>query len=194
MNAQTITSPVLLDAALALVGQKLQGVAWLDNIYGQCELIPRPNNERERVFAIYAQQQQAGVHDYVELMPSEALGNYCFFYPEKRQARGVATGAVPKQQERRAKLAMIVFWDYRTVYESDHGSRTVDHIVNEVEQALISTREYGMIVAVTETETRFSEVWKPAAITDIDAVLLRRPYGCARLTLEIAYFPNRLNC
>lgn len=194
--AQNIIAPKGMDRVIFALAERLRtSVTWLDNVYGQAELIQgREDNARSRIFASFAGTGPAAGYEYVAVMPDPRLGNFAFFRVGRHRFEGRATGQDSALSRETADLSLVAFWDYQKTYPADWERRTVRHVEAELLAALTSTEEQSLVFTAEGTHTDFAEVWSGADVSSTDARLARRPFGCIRIDATVAYRPALIQC
>jgi hypothetical protein len=177
----TISSPALLDAACKAVGDALETrLSWLTNAYGRAEKKERTRDgQRIQYPAVYC-----GGNEYLMLFPDGHLSNFCFF--------DVTDGYTAEWTPRRywqvkATVGLIFWFDMRTVYASNHESKTAENVKDAVLTALGATLGPAVRFTVNRILDRSENIFRGYSISEIDNQFMMRPYGCFRLEGELVY-------
>jgi hypothetical protein len=177
----TITSPVLADVALAQLQVILEAnLSWLTTAYGKIEKrVFQDPESRPVVFpAIFC-----GEKEYLNLLPDEHLGNYS--YVEVLDSQEVVWR--PRQTpDFKADIALVFWFDFRTVYPSDHNTRTVEHVKADVLDAL-NVSMPGLRITVNSISERAENIYRGFSASEIQHQFLMRPYGGFRVDANIFY-------
>lgn len=181
--------PKLIDKALAPLIKELQGLSWLDSAYGKCEALPTDESFRKFKPAVYAGRPNgSGVKwEYLELLPDGKLGNYSFFDVPDRVGLSMERGDLPVLD---FQAGLVVWFDFRKVYKSDHVYKTTENVKNEI----LEVMKYSRVKLVVEsTEDRVPKIYAGYEYRDMNSLFSQRPYGCFRINLRIIYNEG-LNC
>jgi hypothetical protein len=126
---QTISSPVLIDQALAPIQEALEAeLSWLTSAYGKAYKI---NSQGATVPVVHSRDSEQ-----INLLPDEHLGNYAWFDVQRDEIDNGKRSRVTTQ----FTAGLILFWDFRTVYPGEDNTRTTQHVKDEVIRAIAKAR------------------------------------------------------
>lgn len=197
-NAQTLITPVLEDAALLLVQEKLQdNLWWLTTAYGRAQrLVRRSGNIGEAYYptgreiqfpAIYAESNNG--QEYIDMFPDETLGNYSFFdLTDEQRIDSYATKS-PAKNIYKFGADLVVWFDFRKVYPSpaDWKAYSVANVVQEVSDVLQTAQITGVSIEIERYQYLVENVYRGYDHKEIANQFAMRPYGCFRLETTITY-------
>lgn len=178
----TVTSPEMLDAALAQVQTVLENqLSWLTTAYGKIEKREVKDPEGRKVVfpSVYA-----GGTEYINLLPDEHLGNYSYIEVLDSQA---VVWRPRSYSEFTADVAIIFWFDFRTVYPADYQERSVDHVKYEVLSALAGSTFPSIRLTITSISERAENIYRGFSASEIETQFLMRPYGGFRLDAKLIY-------
>lgn len=187
---QTLTSPVLEDAALLLIQAKLESeLTWLTTAYGRAQkLVERDGTQREISFpAIYASSNDG--REYIRMFPDELLGNYSFFdLRDEQEISNYATKA-PGKNIYRFGADLIVWFDFRKVFPSPANWKaySVANVVQQVSDVLQSSQLNGASVEIERYYYLVENVYRGYSHKEISNQFAMPPYGCFKIQTKITY-------
>lgn len=187
----TIPQPVepkLIDVALLEIQAALtDNVSWLNHAFGKAQRLTEVKEKRQVRFpAVYI-----GKEDYLKVFPDSHIGNFSFFDVEDGQE--VAHMGGRRVQDYKTKMGLIVWFDFRTVYESDWERRTVENAKSEVIDAIKAMTLVHSQIRMTKTWERAEKIYRDYTDKEIDNQFLMRPFGGFRIDMDIKYF-DRQKC
>lgn len=177
----TIASPVLLDVCFAQVSSALEtGLSWLTKAYGKAERRERTRDRSSILYpAIYA-----GGNDYINMLPDEHLGNYSWFDVVESQE---VEWRYRSAHDFKARFGLVFWFDFRTVYPSDHQEKTLEHVKSEVLGVLGSSTLPSTRLRVDQISERVENIYPGYTLHEVDNQFLMRPYGGFRIEGEVTY-------
>lgn len=152
---------VVQNAQKAL-GAKLE---WLDYVFGLSERITRVIDGKKYTLP----NIWTGGNDYMDLMPDQMKGNFCFFYLDE-----------PVNWENgrsNAVLQLVVWYDTRDI---NRDLRDTERVKSQVVAAL--ERVGG--IEVTAIYDRPTSVYKGFTFDDSSAIALMHPFAGLRVTMN----------
>lgn len=181
LTPQTLTSPVLEDAALLLVQAKLRaGLPWLTEAYGRAQkFIQSP--------VVYA--NSADGLDYISLFPDSEKGNFSFFDLTDDQRIDSYAVKTPGKNIYKFGADLIVWFDFRTVYPSpaDWKAYSVANVVQQVSDILQTSQIAGVNIEVERYRYSVENIYRGYDHKEIANQFAVRPYGCFRIETTITY-------
>lgn len=176
-----ITSPVLADNALAeLRTALLAGLTWLDAAYGPAEKREGISEAGARIIypAVFAGSANTPT-DYLRLFPDEHLGNFCYF--ELADGQQINWQGPRQDPSIDVDLSIIFWFDFRTVYPSDHLTRTIEHVKDQVLDLFRDMVLASVTAQFDRIFTRSENIYRGYTISEIEGQFLMRPYGGFRV-------------
>lgn len=172
--------PVLLDRAISRIMRELVKIKWLTNIYGRAERRIKHENGRDKTYpAVYV-----GDAEYMNVLPDEKLGNYCFF--DVPDYYTFYNGYAQHRQNKIKSPFRIVFWfDERTIFGYDQSNKDkLKHDVLTVLNQMVSP----VIVTVGKICERPENVYKGYnGYNEIQDQFYMYPYGGFAIEGEIIF-------
>ena len=174
-DAKLIDS-VLLELQTGLASQ----LSWLNHAFGKASQ-QQYLKEGQRIVrpSVYV-----GGEDYLVVFPDEHIGNFTFFDvydPEKLNDSSGFNAVV------NAKVGLVLWFDYRSVYSSDWQQRSIDNVKFDLVQALKSVRLRKSRMKIIESFERVDNIYKGYTHNEINRNFLMRPYGGLKIDLELDY-------
>ena len=198
MNPQTLTSPVLEDAALLLVQTKLEdGLSWLTTAYGRASrFVQRSGNigeayypaGREIVSPVVYGESSTG-EDYIRLFPDDTLGNFSYFdLTDEQRIDSYATKS-PAKNIYKFGADLVVWFDFRTVYPSpaDWKAYSVANVLQEVSDVLQESQIAGVSIEIERYYYSVENIYRGYDHKEIANQFAARPYGCFKIATTITY-------
>lgn len=187
----------LLDAVAAELAGKIRQPLGLDYAFGRAERLLRLNADGKRIYTanIY-DPNSGGVNDYSELMPSDALGNYAFFFvhdpQEVADTENVSVGIS-------ATMSLIMWFDCRRLFAA-LNVRSRD----EVKALVLDVLNGGVTLRrgrfrVRKVYELAENIWRGFSYDEIDNQFLMHPYcgfrfeGAAEISENCHEFARNYN-
>ena len=106
-------SPHLFDGVVNSIGKGLaDGLPWLCHVFGRAERLVQERDGLRR----YTPNWYAGGDKYVQLLPDQSLGNFCFFVMDEPESVAWSAG---ERSQLSAGFSLVVWLDMRTVDDGD---------------------------------------------------------------------------
>jgi len=190
LTPQTLTSPVLEDAALLLVQAKLDaGLSWLTTAYGRAHKLIRKDGDNRNIYfpAVYATSSTGT--DYINLLPDSELGNFSFFDLTDEQRIESYAVKVPGKNIYKFGADLIVWFDFRTVYPSpaDWKAYGVANVVQQVSDVLQTAQITGVNIEIERYRYSVENIYRGYDHKEISNQFAMKPYGCFRIETTITY-------
>jgi len=200
LTPQTLTSPVLEDAALLLVQAKLEaGLSWLETAYGRAhKFVQRSGNVGEAYYPAGREIQSPVVYatsstglDYIRLFPDDTLGNFSFFDLTDEQRIESYAVKTPGKNIYKFGADLIVWFDFRTVYPSpaDWKAYGVANVVQQVSDVLQTSQITGVNIEIERYRYSVENIYRGYDHKEITHQFAARPYGAFRVECTITYKP-----
>lgn len=189
-TAQTLTSPVLEDAALLLVQNKLtSGLSWLTAAYGRAQkMVERSESGREIGSPVIYAASTDGM-EYIKMFPDDTLGNFSFFDLRDEQRIDNYAVKTPKGNIYKFGAGLIVWFDFRTVYPSpaDWKGYSVANVVQQVSDLLQTSQIAGVNIEIERYYYSVENIYRGYDHKEIANQFAIRPFGVFRVDLNITY-------
>jgi len=193
MEVPTKVSPKLLDNVCDTIASALSSrLSWLNNSFGRCDkFVEYQDVGSDFIFPVIYTGGRDGL-DYIKLLPDQDLGNFCFIDVDVEQSIPENNiGSVTIE----SKIAIIFWWDYRTVYPNDWQNRTIENVKHEVLTALSSGIPINGRVIPYMLKESAREMYSTFSTRAIDAYkdnegmrqALIRPFGGFRLDCTVKF-------
>lgn len=193
MEVPTKVSPKLLDNVCDTIASTLSSrLSWLNNSFGRCDkFVEYQDVGSDFIFPVIYTGGRDGL-DYIKLLPDQDLGNFCFIDVDVEQSIPENNiGSVTIE----SKIAIIFWWDYRTVYPNDWQNRTIENVKHEVLTALSSGIPINGRVIPYMLKESAREMYSTFSTRAIDAYnsnegmrqALIRPFGGFRLDCTVKF-------
>lgn len=182
INPPILSNPQLIDAALLPLQEKFKDcLSWLDNAYGRCERIPTDKAYRRFIPVVYAGNgaNKATERDYIELFPSDTLGNFCFFTTQRANIDQLYTQPNVYFYD----VGLIFWFDYRKVFGDDHLSNRTANVITQVLELLDNSTK----IQLDNVEEEVPQIYSEFAYGSINSLFRERPYGCFRINFQLKY-------
>ncbi len=198
MTPQTLTSPVLEDAALLLVQAKLEsGLSWLTTAYGRAHrFVQRSGNigeayypaGREIVSPVVYANSTDGL-EYIRLFPDDTLGNFSYFDLTDEQRISSYAVKSPAKNIYKFGADLIVWFDFRTVFPSpaDWKAYGLANVVQQVSDVLQTSQIKGVNIEIERYQYTVENIYRGYDHKEIANQFAARPYGCFRIQTTITY-------
>lgn len=181
----TPINPVLIDKALIEIQSNLSGISWLNHAFGKAQKGTRIHKERQVFFpSVYV-----GGKDYMQVFPDSHIGNFSFFCVEDGDVVNYA--GFKSIKDFTASIGLVVWYDFRTVYESDWEERTIEHAKNEVIQLLKSMNLTKSRIQIKRIYDEADNIYKGFTHDEIDRQFLMRPFGGFRIDIDLVYWEKQ---
>lgn len=179
-----LVAPTLFDKAFDEIGLALTTeFSWLTNSYRKAERMPRTNekgrtNYEPHVFV----GRQNYTKEYLNVLPDAHLQNHCFFTVEDGETITERKGQLGDIY---ASFSIVFWWDFRTVYPTDHLTKTTENIKREIGVLLAKTALKTCTITQEKFWTEARNIYKGFDIEDAKNQFLMRPYGGLRIEGQI---------
>lgn len=180
-----IVEPALLDRALLPIQVALaSNLTWLDSVFGKSQKMVKVVDGREQYYpGVYAGDAQ-----YLNALPDSHIGNFCFFDALDNEQIEAFAGGVKMTRT----IALILWWDFQKVYPADHEQRTIEHIKEQVLEALRSVSSAQVQLQPIRAYERAENIYQGYTHQESHRQFLMRPYGGLRCDLELTYYENTI--
>ena len=182
-----LTQPKLIDLALLEIQTGLVvKLSWLDKAYGKAQKQSKIIDKRARKYpAVYI-----GEENYLKVFPDGHIGNFIFFDVEDG-AEIAHTGR--KIQDYKAKVGMIVWFDFRDVYPADWKLKTVENVKFDVLNAFTTLTLPNSQIQIQKSWEEADNIYKGYDHKEIDNKFLMRPFGGFRIDFDMKY-TDKVKC
>ncbi len=190
MTPQTLTSPVLEDAALLLVQNKLDaGLSWLTTAYGRAQKMIRKSGDGRDVYFPGVHAVSPDGKDYIPLFPDEGLGNFSFFDLNDDQEVSNYVEKQPLKNIHKFGANLIVWFDFQTVYPSpaDWRAYSTANVMQQVMDVLQTATLPSAHLIIGRRYQNTENVYRGYDYKEIASQFNMRPYGCLKIEMEITY-------
>lgn len=178
----TLIDPKLIDVVLLEIQTGLAGkLSWLNHAFGKAQMLSELKDNR----IIKSPSVYIGKEDYLSVFPDSHIGNFIFFDVDDGQQ---ISNTGRKVQDYRAKVGLIVWFDFRTVYPTDWKNRTVENVKSDVVDAVNSLRLVSSQIRMTTYWETAERVYKGYTDKEIKNQFYMRPFGGFRIDLDMKYF------
>lgn len=178
----------LLDNICNELAESIREPLMLDNSFGRAERLTRLNMDGKRIYTanVYNGDETHG-NEYTEVMPSDSLGNYAFFFahdPEEvDNTDGVSVGV-------KATVSLILWYDCRKMYDA-LNVRSRDAVKAKVLDVLnggVTTRTGHFRVG--KVYELAANIWRGFSYDEIDNQFLMHPYCGFRFEGQMTVHQN----
>ncbi len=185
----TLVTPTLFDKAFDEIGDVLMtNLTWLANSYRQAEKIPVQREKRVTYEPHVFVGRQNYKNEYLNVLPDEHLQNHCFFIIEDGQEITERKGVLG---DFFGRYSIIFWWDYRTVYPTDHLQRTIENVKRDILVILAKTAFKTSSITLEKVWTEANNIYRGFETQEAKQQFLMRPYGGLRIEGQIKI---KLNC
>mgnify|MGYP000073652995 CR=1 FL=1 len=164
----TLTDPKGIDKVVTDLNTQLLTLSWLDNAYGVAEKHYEDGNTFPVIHA-------SGI-DYEVLRPDSYKDNFCFWVLDDPQM----VDDMPGRTTSRAKVRLVVWFDYSKVFPSVNGY-TAENVIALLLEKIRSTSSGS--VKITRTYRDPQNVYRGFKFPMNDKPFMR-PFGCVGIELE----------
>ena len=103
----------LFDGVVSAIGKGLaDSLPWLDHVFGRAERLVKDVSGIRK----YTPNWYVGKDEYIQLLPDQGLGNFCFFVMDEPEDVAWAVG---ERSQLSVGFSLIVWLDMRTVEDDD---------------------------------------------------------------------------
>lgn len=184
----TLADAKLIDKALLPIQTSLTTkLSWLNHAFGKAQRLKEVVEGKTVIYpGVYV-----GGEEYLKVFPDSHIGNFTFFDIEDgeeldHKGRGNVDFSV--------NFGLVVWFDYRTVYQADWQQRTIENVKSEVIDALKTTLlPIGSSLRITRSWERSENIYKGYTDKEIREQFLMRPFGGFKLEGELQ-FSELSNC
>lgn len=192
LNSPDVLVPVepRLDDRLVMAFQTLLAteLSWLDKVYGKAERLKELKDKREIVKpAVYVGESLG--KEYISMMPDGNIGSFCWF--DFDDDGDVSFNKGSKFSVSKVSFGIVFSFDYRDVYPSDWGDRTIDNVKSDILNAFEGGKITEGSFRLLNFRERVENVYRGYSVREIDNQFAMRPYGVLRVNMEATY---RQNC
>lgn len=182
-NRATGQAPELLDKIFGEIGDGLTaGLPWLDNAFGRAERLVKYDDNNRR---IYIPCWYTHDNEYIELTPTDSLGNFSFFWVDDPQD----VEWVPRQEIGLTTDFAIIFWyDFRKIYNETNRNReqVKADILYTLNTMTLSSGSFRVSRVMEQAENIYSG-W---SLDETDNQFLMAPYGGVRIEGRLQIMEN----
>lgn len=162
-------NPELLDRVIQEVQKGLEaGLPWLDKAFGRVQRLLRPvKGKNYYIPAIYVDK-----NDYIEVLPSDRIGNFSFFSisdPQEVRWEPNARGSI------KATYSLIVWFDLRKISGADN--RNTEMVKADILKVLNGLHMTCGRIDVQQIFERAENIYKGFSIKEVDSQFLMHPYA-----------------
>lgn len=176
-----LVDPSPLDAALAEIQARLVAeLPWLDEAYGKAEKLLK-TDENGRTY--YYPGVFVGGIEHFNVFPMDTAGAFSFFDVAPKQTIGLENRSSVASYG--VKAGLVVCFDYRSVFPTDHQQRNAEHVKKQVLDALLRVRPRRSAIVVTETAEGAADVYPGYDVRHLEPKFLLRPYGAVRVNFDL---------
>lgn len=177
----------LLEAGFAPTLSDIEtALPWLTRCYGVATKLEKTGTDGKGKIMYPA--VFAGGTEYINLLPDEALGNYCYIDVEDgaellrttHRVRGV-----------KAKAAFVFWLDVRKGFgATDPDTISVSALIDSADAVLHRLQSPGLRTQVTRYWVRSEHIYRGYTVNEIEHQFLMRPYAGFRIDLDVVYVPE----
>jgi len=182
MKPYVYKNPVLIDALVADIMQKLESITWLDNIFGLSQMV-----EREDLSAYKIPAYRTNKNQYESLIPLEKYRNYCFFEQTGEYTKST-NGNIPFGKSWfTTEFSIVFFVNIAKVYPEESG--TLQNINAELISFFDSLQTVGSGKFNLNSVTNdFNDIYNNYSIKQTDKQYSMFPYGSIKLSGEATVY------
>lgn len=180
----TKSGPKLLDTPFDEITQAMKlNINWIDNCYGKIEKYKKTMDGRTKRFpGIYVGTKNN--MGYLDLFPDSRLGNFMYIEVTRQDIQD----DIFQKGKYDIDFSMIFWFNYKTVYKTDHNAKTIENVKSEVKN-FIKTYSFQSITSLTmlSFEEGADNIYAGLDHDEIENQFLMRPFGGFRLNLNMQY-------
>lgn len=181
------TNATSYDLVLSSIAASLKSaLPWVSDVYAFSRILRDREGMRELM-------TYAGGNEYMSLMPSGGLGNYIALRLQSTETRSSDPQFQGMLRQDKSTIDLIAFFDFREMGYADPDQYTEANVAEEIRAALALSASPGLYIESEALLVMPEDVFSPADLSETDSVLLRRPYGCLSLALNV-YADNQFYC
>ena len=165
-----VSNPALFDRCICSLQDGLvKELPWLDHCFGRVERLVKETNGMRR----YTPNIYLGKDEYLQLLPDQGLGNFCYFVmddPEDVQWN------VGERSRLQGTFSLVVWVDMRTIEDDD--TRNTEAVKAQILRALnggIWVRSGS--ISVAEIYSRAENVFNGFTLDEVDNQFLMSPFA-----------------
>ena len=165
-----VSNPALFDRCICSLQDGLvKELPWLDHCFGRVERLVKETNGMRR----YTPNIYLGKDEYLQLLPDQGLGNFCYFVmddPEDVQWN------VGERSRLQGTFSLVVWVDMRTIEDDD--TRNTEAVKAQILRALnggIWVRSGS--ISVAEIYSRAENVFAGFTLDEVDNQFLMSPFA-----------------
>lgn len=165
-----VKSPVLFDKVIGSIQDGLAvSFPWLDHLFGRVERLTKPvQGARVMTPNVYV-----GGNEYMQILPDQGLGNFCFFLLDDPFAVEWSVGDTSRLE---AAFSLVVWVDMRTIEDDDE--RNTERVKADILRALnggIWIRTGSIIVESVYSQAE--RVFAGFTLDEVDNQFLMSPFA-----------------
>ncbi len=178
--------PKNFDEAVGYIQQSLNdNLPFLNNIFGICERTVKMIDGRK----YYSPSWFLNKYDYINLLPDDKLGNYCFFTLDEPREIEHEQGLKPKHT---SGFNIIIWVDMRDNILTD-DDRNLNWLLEYILEGIYATHMVRGRFTIDKVYNRAENIFQGFTTDEVDNQYLMQPYTGFRLHGEITIYEECLN-
>lgn len=176
---------VLADGAIYDIAQALSSnFGWLDSVFGRTERVCNVINGRK----YYSPNYFINREEYIQVLPDDNKGNYCFFYLHDPQQSELNHAG--RQILYRTTFSLVVWLDFRSIYDY-YGQRNSELVKQDILNFLNNKvfLKNGSF-SIDRVYERAENVWTNYTIDETENQFMVSPFGGFRFEGELILKSN----
>lgn len=176
---------VLADGAIYEIAESLaKNFGWLDSVFGKSERVCNVVDGRKYYVPNYFFNKE----EYIQLLPDDQKGNYCFFYLSDPQQ--TTLNHAGRQILYRTTFSLVLWLDYRRIYDY-YGQRNSELVKQDILNFLnnhVFLRNGSF--SINRVYERAENVWSNYTVDETANQCMVSPFGGFRFEGELLVKSN----